>query len=152
MRINQSAVSLRSRARAAFTLAEVTISLAIAAVSIGGIVYGYISSARRAEWSSYSLAAQSLAMQRVEQTRAAKWDMLAYPVVDELQVTNFPVQREILDIPISGTNTVYATNITTLTTISTSPHLRQVRVDCVWNFMSMGPFTNTVVTYRAPDQ
>lgn len=152
MRINLAALPHRPHGRSGFTLAEVTISLAIAAVSIGGIVYGYISTARRAEWSSYSLAAQSLAMQRQEQTRAAKWDMLAYPVIDELQATNFPVQPEILDIPISGTNSVYATNYTTITTISTSPHLRQIRVDCVWDFMSLGPFTNTVVTYRAPDQ
>jgi hypothetical protein len=27
-----------------------------------------------------------------------------------------------------------------------------IRVDCTWNFMGKRTFTNTVVTYRAPDQ
>jgi hypothetical protein len=30
--------------------------------------------------------------------------------------------------------------------------LKQIRVDCVWRFMSRGLFTNTTLTYRAPDQ
>src|SRR6188508_1429100 len=93
--------SYQAKRRTAFTLAEVVIALAILAILIQGIVFGYISSARRAEWSAHSLAAQSLACQGVEQARAAKWDPQAWPVVDELPPTNFS-QTETLDIPISG--------------------------------------------------
>ncbi len=136
----------------AFSLAEVVISTAIGAMGLVGILYGYMMSSQRAEWSAYSLAANSLAMQRVEQTRAAKWDIQAWPVVDELVAANFPVQINILDIPIKGSNIVYATNITAITTISANPPLKMIRVDCVWKFLSRGSFSNTIVTYRAPDQ
>ena len=146
-----SIVKKGSRRRAAaFTLPELVISAAIAAVSVGGIIYGYVMSAQSAEWSAYHLAANSLALQKMEQARAAKWDRQATPIVDEL--TNFPVSVEVLDIPISGTNLVYATNVTTITTVSTIPPLKMIRVDCSWRFASRSVFTNTIVTYRAPDQ
>lgn len=136
-----------------FTLPELVIATAIAAVSLAGVIYGYILSAQSAEWSAYNLAANSLAMQRMEQTRAAKWDRQATPQpVDDLQQTNFPMVVEILDIPITRTNVVYATNLTTITTVSTTPPLKMVRVDCSWRFSSGRIFTNSVVTYRAPDQ
>jgi prepilin-type N-terminal cleavage/methylation domain-containing protein len=135
-----------------FTLAEVVITTAIGAIVIGGSIYGYITAAQRAEWAAYSLAAHSLAMQRVEQSRAAKWDLLGFPPVDELVATNFPEQVNMLDIPVSKTNIVYATNFTTITTVTANPLLKMIRVDCCWSFMNRGPFTNTVVTYRAPDQ
>lgn len=135
-----------------FTLAEVVISAAIAAVSIGGIMYGYVMSAQRAEWSAYAIAAQSLAMQRVEQTRSARWDLSATPTVNELVGANFPAQVCVLDIPISGTNVVFATNFTTITSLSATPPLVSIQVDCVWRW-SVGNrlFTNTVVTYRTTD-
>jgi type II secretory pathway pseudopilin PulG len=136
---------------AAFTLIEVIVSAAVSAITIGGIIYGYVVSAQRAEWSAYSLAAQSMASQRLEQTRAAQWDTAASPIIDQLVSTNFPIQTNILDIPSSGTNYVWATNYTTITTISASaPFLRCVRVDCVWPFRTKR-YTNTVITYRAPD-
>src|SRR5712664_3746549 len=105
--------SIRFRAlgaRRGASLVEVVISIAIAMVAILGSVNGYILSANRAEWSGYSLAAQSLAIQRLEQVRAAKWDTVAFPNVDQLVATNFPPQTSILDVPISGTNVVYAIN------------------------------------------
>ncbi len=134
----------------AFTLVEIVIATALAALVIAASIYGYIMSAKRAEWSAYSLAAHSLAMQRIEQARAAKWDPAAFPPVDDL--TNRPPVVDILDIPIAGTNIAYATSVTTIVTISTNPLLKKVRVDCVWPFINRGVFTNTVVTYRAPDQ
>jgi len=137
----------------AFTLAEVVISAGLAALVLGGTMYGYVMSARRAEWSAYSLAAHSLAMQRMEQTRAAKWDPLGFPPVDNLVAANFPlVTTNIMDIPVIGTNYVYATNRTTITTISAAPPLKMVRIDCTWAFPKRGSFTNTIVCYRAPDQ
>jgi hypothetical protein len=145
-------LSIASR-KQAFTLAEIVIASALGMITIGASIYGYILSAQRAEWSGYSLAANSLAMQRLEQARACKWDPLAWPPVDELVSANFPpVTTNILDIPMNGTNAVYATNYTTITTVREFPPLRMIRVDCTWMFIDRGPFTNTLVTYRAPDQ
>jgi hypothetical protein len=138
--------------RQGFTLPEVVIAGALGALTLGGIIYGYVISAKSAEWSSYYTAAQSLAMQRLEQTRAAKWDLQAEPQIDNLVSSNFPKSIEILDIPITRTNVVYATNLTTIATISTNPPLKMIRVDCSWTFTGHTLFTNTVVTYRSPDQ
>ena len=149
MKVNSLGERHCSTAATAFTLVEVVIAMAIAALSLGSIVNGYIISSQRAEWSAYSLAAHSLAMARLEQTRAAKWDPDGIPPADQL--TNSPNTVEILDIPRSGTNIVYATNFMTISTISASPPLRMVRVDCVCKFMSRGAFTNTVMTYRTVD-
>lgn len=136
----------------AFTLVEAVISLAVMGMAAGGIIYGYLMASRRAEWSSYSLAAQSLAMQRIEQARSAKWDPLGYPPVDELQAGNFPEQIEILDLPMASTNLVRATNITTITALSSNPPLKMIQVECVWSFHWKSLHTNKIVTYRAPDQ
>jgi len=137
--------------QAAFTLMEVVISATIAAMTVAGIVYGYTQSTKRAEWSGYSLAAQALAVQRLEQTRACRWDPEGG--VDQLVSANFPSQTVVLDIPVIGTNAAYATNVTTITTIAASPPLlRMIRVDCTWKFPTTGRvFTNTVATYRSPD-
>ena len=148
----QLSLKSRSTKAAGFTLAEVVIASALAAMSMAGIIYGYIQSAKFAEFTSYSLAAQSMAMQRVEQCRASKWDPLGYPPVDELVVSNFAAQVNILDLPISGSNIVYATNFTVITTLATNPPLKMIRVDCVWPFLGRGLFTNSTLTYRAPDQ
>jgi prepilin-type N-terminal cleavage/methylation domain-containing protein len=142
----------RASRKAGFTLPELAISMLIAAVATGGVMSGYVFTAQTAEWSAFNLAANSLAMQRLEQTRAAKWDLQASPQVDYFKQSDFPVQIEPLDIPRSGTNIVYATNVTTITTVSTSPMLRMVRVDCSWSFTNGRVFTNTITTYRSPDQ
>ena len=144
-----------ARRGAGFTLTEVVVAVAVIALTFAGVIYGYIRTTDRAEWSSYSLAAQSLAMQGVEQARAAKWDPQAWPVVDELGVTNL-TQEEPLDVPVVG-EPVQATNYISVTTVSLDPPLRQLRADCVWALKSRsagiaGPFTNTAVTLRAADQ
>ena len=138
-----------------FSLAEVVVSIAITATTFAGVIYGYVGTGVRAEWSAYSLAAQSLAMEGVEQARAAKWDPQAWPPVDELGVTNY-TQVDQLDVPVSGLP-ILATNYISISTVSTSPPLRKLRADCVWMLTSRpptacGPFTNTVITYRAVDQ
>jgi hypothetical protein len=136
----------------AFTLTEIVIASALGMITISASIYGYTLASKRAEWSGYSVAANSLAMQRLEQARACKWDPQASPVVDELVSSNFPARIEVLDLPIAGTNVVYATNFTTITDVQPYPPLKMIRVDCTWNFMGKRTFTNTVVTYRAPDQ
>src|SRR5205809_7741697 len=114
----------------AFTLAEVVIAMAITVMSLAGVIMGYIFAIRQAEWSAYSLAAQSLATQRLEQTRAAKWDPRASPPVDELVATNFPtISTNILDMPVSGTNIAYATNFSTITDVSSGGYpMKMIRV------------------------
>jgi prepilin-type N-terminal cleavage/methylation domain-containing protein len=135
--------------RAGFTLVEVVIASAIAALSLAAMMYGYAISARRTEWAGYSLAAQALAMQRVEQARSAQWDPFGSPPIDELVTTNFPPLIVPLDIPTSGTNIVLATNVTTITDLSTDPPLKMIQVDCSWSFAQRGSFTNSVITYRS---
>ncbi len=150
MRILQK-INKRARFAAGFSIPEVFTSLAILGLSVGGTITGYIVAVERAQWSASSLAANSQALQRIEQARAAKWDTLANSPVDELISGNFPTVVQPLDLPSSGTNYVYATNVTTITTVSSNPPMRMVRVDCIWSMASHGVFTNTMIVYRTPD-
>lgn len=141
----------------AFTLAEVLISLAIAATVFAGLITAYMQSSYRAEWSGYSLAAQSLAIQQLEQARAADWDVSTIPVKNE--ITNVPaVTAAILDLPVNGTNVIWATNYTTITSIAITntvgASVYMVRVDTVWPFLWRGKsryYTNTIADLFAPD-
>ena len=137
--------------RAAFTLIEVLISVTLLSLVATGIIYGCAQANRFAEWSSMSLAAQSYALQGLEQVRSAKWDFWTYPVTDIMPApTNF-TQADIMDVPVSGAP-FSVINYIKLTQISTTPQLREVWSQCVWVFPSTGQvFTNTVITYRAPD-
>ena len=146
-----------SAASAAFTLFEVLISIVILAMVMRGVIYGYVEANRNAEWNSMSYAAQSYALQGLEQVRAAKWDLSAIPVGsgDDISAPTNYIQIDIMDIPVSGapipvTNYIYLTKIVVP---NSSAELRQVRSDCVWVFPRTGKiFTNTVITYRAPDK
>ena len=146
-----------SAASAAFTLLEVLISVVILAMVMAGTIYGYVEANRNAEWNSMSYAAQSYALQGLEQVRAAKWDLSAVPVAsgDDLPAPTNYTQIDIMDIPVSGAPR-YVTNYITLTTIggpNSDAKLRQVKSECVWVFPRTGQiFTNTVITYRAPDK
>ena len=143
--------------RAGFTMMEVLMSMTIMALVTAGMIYGYAQANRFAEWSSMSLAAQSYALQGLEQLRAAKWDLLANPAVDDWPVppggtTNLPPQSDTMDIPVSGAP-FYLTNSIKLIQLSTSPQLREVWSQCIWTFPRTGQlYTNTVITYRAPDR
>jgi prepilin-type N-terminal cleavage/methylation domain-containing protein len=150
MSVTSQGVIRAGRRAGGFTLTEVVMAMAILTLVIQGVIYGYIHSSRRAEWNGYSLAAQSLALQGVEQARAAQWDPQLWPVVDELPPTNY-VQIDALDIPRSG-QPIYATNYISVKSISVNPPLRQIQASCVWGFLGRGVFTNTVTTLRAPDQ
>jgi type II secretory pathway pseudopilin PulG len=136
----------------AFTLVEVVISLAIAATVIAGIVTGYINCVYRAEWLACSAAAQSQASQRLEQVRAARWDTMASPPLDEVASNQFPVLIQSLDLPRSGDKVILATNRTFITVISEDPPVRLIRVECIWKFPSRGVYTNSLVSYRCPEQ
>lgn len=145
----------------AMTLVEVLISIIVLVTIMGGIIMGYVQANRMAEFSSMSLAAQSTALQGIEQAIAARWDGQSLSTNtgpgtdDELGCTNnwIPVgSTNVLDIPVSGAE-IPVTNYVTISQISTSPKLRQIRSDAVWTFPYTGiVYTNTVVTLRAPDQ
>jgi prepilin-type N-terminal cleavage/methylation domain-containing protein len=157
-----------------FTLLEVVISVAIIALVFAGIVRGNIQSAQRAEWSGYSLAASALANQQIEQCRSALWDNGIYPPVNQLStmtnLNNWTYNTNTqagsgyswadLDIPISGTNRVRATNYVSVRMFnlnnSSNPPVKvqMVQVDTVWPFNRFSGkqyFTNRTATYLAPD-
>jgi type II secretory pathway pseudopilin PulG len=155
----------------AFTLAEVMIALGIVTLMFGGIITAYIQSARQAEWAGYSLAAQGLGIQQIEQARSAVWDTS----IGKNEMTNLTLMgwtynaatgvgtgyaTNMLDLPVSGTNTVYATNYVTLKMfwvngVSNPPvQMQMLTVDTVWPFKSYSGtrlFTNRTATYYAPD-
>ena len=134
------------------TLTEIVISLAITTLAVGGMVSGYTFSVERAEWSSRSAAAQVLVDQKLEQTKVARWDTLASPAIDDLVSSNFPVEVTALGIPSTSVQGVLATNITTISLVSEDPPLKMIRIQCIWPFSGRGLVTNTIVTYRSPDQ
>jgi type II secretory pathway pseudopilin PulG len=171
MRLKNLPIVFEKRERVfGFTLAEVVISLAIAALLFGGIITAYTVTTRRAEWTGYALAAQSLAVQQLEQARSAVWD----PGDNKNEITNLNLLSWTynnstkvgkgyswanMDIPVSGTNYTRATNfvtITMLTNVTGAPgvNLQMVRVDTVWPYPSGATthfFTNSLCTYLAPD-
>jgi len=152
---------------AGFTLIEVIMSLAILTVVMSGVIYGYGQINRLALSSSWSLAAQSIALQGLERARSAQWD--AQPLStyssglgtgDEWPDTTnaagvlVPVMDTNcwLDVPCTGTN-IYVTNYISIQTISQTPPVRQIRSDCVWGFPLTGKLcTNTVISIRASTQ
>lgn len=134
------------------TLSEVVISIAVSSLSVAAVISSSVLSARSADFISHSTAADAAAGARMEQTRAAKWDTAAAPAIDELTSANFPVQVVPLYVPIVGGAMLYGTNRTTIVTVSDAPPLKMVQVDCVWSYPERGPFTNSVVMYRSPDQ
>jgi prepilin-type N-terminal cleavage/methylation domain-containing protein len=154
---------------AGFTLVEVVISVAIVAVVFGGIIASYIQSGLRLQWAGYSLAAQSLANQTVEQAKSAVWDPAQTPQVNQLYqmkllgiVSNSTswsgYSTNILDVPYSSTNYVLATNYVTLKTLTVSNYtgvlIQLMRVDTVWPFYIRRQnlfFTNTICAVIAPD-
>ncbi len=133
-----------------FTLTEVLMSSAIAALTISGIITGYTQAAKRAEWSGYSLAAHSAAMQVIERARAAKWDPAADPAVDLMVESEFPTAVVLMDVPVSGTNLVFVTNTVSISLATANPPVKRIRVDASWRHVDGRVFTNTLVVYRSP--
>jgi hypothetical protein len=156
-----------------FSLAEVVICVGIITLVFAGIIQGNVQATKRAEWSGYSLAAQGMANQQVEQARSALWDTALYPAVNQLTNLNLigaaynattksysGYSWANLDLPISGTNAVRATNFVTVRMINlnntTNPpvSVQMIQVNTVWpfhRFKGMCYFTNTAATYVAQD-
>ena len=148
----QKIVPFLPRGRAGMTLVEVVIALAITGLTVAGIVAGYIYCMTATVKAELVQVASARAMERLEEARSAKWDTSAWPVVDQLVATNFPDEVVSLDMPGSGSGGTSATIQTTISQISSNPSLRDIRVDCIWQFRGTELITNTIETIRAPDQ
>jgi len=157
------------------TFWEVLIAVVIVAMMFGTIFNGYLIGAKRAQWTGYSLAAQALCVQTVEQTRSAVWDI----AFSKTEITNLNLANKsltfsgpnwimtgfttnVMDIPWKGTNYVMATNYITVQTVfengTSNPwvQLQSIRVDTVWPYDNWGNFstqsyTNSICTFIAPD-
>jgi prepilin-type N-terminal cleavage/methylation domain-containing protein len=141
----------KPRANAAFTLVEVVMAIAILALVMAGMIYGYVQTNYRAEWSAMSLAAQSSAVESVEQARAAQWDVHVTST-DQLPSTTNYIRTNVMLIPATGASVV-VTNYVAIINLLTNPPLRQIRADCAWQFpLTQAWFSNTVITWRAPDE
>ncbi len=158
---------------AGMTLAEVLISMVIVALVFATILNCYLVGAKRAQWSGYSLAAQSLSVQCLEQARSAVWDIamnkneltnmtLLAKAYDASTLTWSGYTTNILDVPWKGTNYLVATNFISIRLIyennltNVPVQLQLVRADTVWAFNAWGNFdvriyTNSTCTYLAPD-
>ena len=145
------ALSPARQGREAFTLVEQLFALLLAGLTVSAVVSGFWQSVQKSEWSAHSLAAQSLALQRMEQCRAAKWDPNGSPSVDELQ-PGTTVRNEDLDVPAGRGLPVRALTRTTVRVISEVPPLKMIEVQTTWRFGNRRFYTNTIATYRAPDQ
>ena len=158
---------------AGLTLVEVVVSAAIVALVFGAILNGYIYTAKKVEWTGYSLAAQSAGAQVVEQARSAVWDIargvnqltnmaLLSSNLNGSTMTYSGYTTNILDVPIAGNNVVVATNYVSIQQINLSGNtnvqkfIQFIRVDTVWRFTGWGNssiryYTNSIGTYLAPD-
>lgn len=158
-----------SRLLAGYSLIEVVLASGIIAVVYGIIIQSYIQCGLRAQWSGYSLAAQSLAHEQIEQARSAIWD----PAMTKNEITNMNLMAKsynsgtktwsgyvtaILDVPYATTNFTVATNYVSIQLIDVSIippiQIQMIRVDTVWPFRYRRGnlfFTNTVSTLLAPD-
>jgi Tfp pilus assembly protein PilV len=159
------------RASGGFTLVEVLIAAGIMGLVFGGVINCYIQSGVRIEWTGYSLAAQSLASEVLEQTRSASWDPAqSIPVNNltnmNLQAANYDSSTRtytgyttsVLDVPYSGTNTVPATNYITvqMVYVNGDPKVQMqfIQVNTVWPFYYRRGnqcYTNTISTMVGPD-
>jgi prepilin-type N-terminal cleavage/methylation domain-containing protein len=148
---NQKTVRNRSQARAGMTLVEVMMALVITGLTVGGIVDGYIYCMTATTKDALYMAANARALERMEDARAAVWNTQSYPVVDQLNTTNFP--DLVVNLNKSGPDpaVITATVKTTITQISTNPPLREIHVDCIWNFQGTEVVTNSIETCRAPN-
>lgn len=135
--------------RSGFTLIEVAVASAIAALLFAGIFGGYTVIARRVQFAAYDLAGNSCAMKQMEQIIDSQW-------VPSSGITNlftsYPnTVSNYLYLPSQQGSFTACTNYVTITSASSSPPYAMIRVDCVWSFPNTGLFTNTVAVLRAPN-
>jgi prepilin-type N-terminal cleavage/methylation domain-containing protein len=149
---DQKAVRFPPRGRAGMTLVEVVMALAITGLTVAGIVSGYVYCTTAAVKAELAQAANAKALERIEETRSAIWAPDRASPVDQLVATNFPDEVVTLDLPGTNSAGTSATIQTLITPISSSPPIRRIRVDCIWQFRGVELVTNSIETCRAADQ
>jgi prepilin-type N-terminal cleavage/methylation domain-containing protein len=152
MTTNQFNGRVRQLPESGMTLVEVVVAMAITGLAIGGILNGYNYCTNSSQKAALFLAANARAMERLEETRSAKWDTASWPAVDHLVATNFPSKVVTLDKSGVGGAILPATIQTTIAPVSSNPPLKRIRVDCIWKYRGVELITNTVESFRAPDQ
>ncbi len=134
------------------TLVEVIISLAITGLTVAGVISGYIYCMTSEVKVELMQAAHARALEHIELARSAVWAPNRSNAQDDLVATNFPDVVVTLDLPGANANGTLATIQTTIAPISSSPPLRKIHVDCIWQFKGVEWVTNSIETVRAPDQ
>ena len=134
----------------AFTLIEVAVAAAIAALLCTAVIKCYSLGSRKSQYAACSLAANMQAIKKIEQVIFANW-IPSYGVTNIFNPALTNMDTENLEMPVAITNVVTCTNYTTVTQISTNPPYLMIRVDCVWGFNGLGTFTNTVAVLRGPN-
>jgi len=173
---NCPAICLNRHSKSGFTLAEVVVSIAIMMLVFCSIILTYVETSYRAEWSGYSLAAQSLSLAQLEQARSGIWDNSLnkndITNIGGTTLTNWTWTAgtgggtgkgwtsTTLDLPISGSNVVTATNFVTikmmyLNGVTNPPiQIQMVTVDTVWPFSMFGKmklYTNRTASMYGMD-
>jgi prepilin-type N-terminal cleavage/methylation domain-containing protein len=147
---------LKAASRAGMTLVEVLVATAVFALVFGSVLTGITQASYRVAWSKYNAAATKFAEQRMEQIQSAPLELVASPPIDAVVTTNFPTDYVDMEHFVGSTNRVRATRTVTIDAIPNSnPNAMKYKVITVnvfWSYRGRGPFTNTLVTIRAPDQ
>ncbi|MGD0812572.1 MAG: prepilin-type N-terminal cleavage/methylation domain-containing protein [Verrucomicrobiota bacterium] len=146
----QASTRNRCAGQQAFTLLEVVIATAIAALVMAGMFQGYNMAGRRAQYSACSIAANSEAVRIMELVVSIPW-VETTPGSPLFSATNTIYTN--LCLPSALSNVITCTDYTTVRLASSNPPYAMIQVQCVWGFPSYGgTFTNTVATIRAPNQ
>jgi hypothetical protein len=142
----------RRGGQAAFTLIEVAFAAAVAALVMAGMFKGYNIASRRAQFAACSLAANTMAMQKMERVISANW-IPSYGVNQLADSSLLAAQPTNLCLPSALSNVVNCTIYTSINTnTSVNPPYAMIQVQCVWTFPNYGgTFTNTVAVLRAPN-
>ena len=150
MRIDLPDQRQKAAGAGAFTLMEVVIAAAIAALICTGVVQVYILGSRKAQYAACSLAANMQAIKKIEQVIFANW-IPSYGTTNIFNPALTNTDTENLEMPVANTNVITCTNYTSVNLLSTNPPYVMIRVDCVWGFNGLGTYTNTVAVLRGPN-
>jgi type II secretory pathway pseudopilin PulG len=139
-----------NRGESGFTLVEYLVCFMIGTFSITTIATGYVIASQRTAYLTASAVAQRVAKERMEEVCRARWDLYCNPPINDIpsMAGTYAVSLRLLQA--GADDVVPATVTTAVTALGGGPPLQMIRVDCVWSYMGRGPYTNTVVTFRAP--
>ena len=140
----------RAAGEGAFTLIEVVMAAAIAALICTAVIECYAMGSRKSQYAACSLAANMQAIKKIEQVIFAQW-VPSYGTTNIFNPALTNIDTENLEMPVANTNVITCTNYTSVNLLSTNPPYLMVRVDCVWGFNGLGTFTNTVAVLRGPN-